>query len=229
MQIDPAPFLILPPDAGDQIDDWILTHPDQWPVLFRLTLHKAPSVADAMALLKSGKPPRLESSLATFAEVAARLRASGDPLAELRRPETIAQLKEVTSWHPQHLSAATLLRVAAGGPSVLTLKGSLVHIDRLARCVLSTDRQQFPLHIPRPTFEKSEFGKAGDTLKAALKILHPSVRAYAEQVIILAGMLDRAAGTWSAYLKKGPPDPPPIRDQRVRVAGLKAEIPIVNP
>jgi hypothetical protein len=105
---------------------------------------------------------------------------------------------------------------------MLTLKGSLLHIDRLAQCVLSTDRKLFPLKTPPPRFEKSAFSKAGDALQAALKILPPSVRPYAEQVIILARMLDRAAGHWDK--PDGPPDPPDIGRQRTRAAGMRAEI-----
>ncbi|HWB02076.1 MAG TPA: hypothetical protein VG796_03565 [Verrucomicrobiales bacterium] len=224
------PVIILPPDAGDQIDDWLLLHPDQWPLLFRLTMHRATTVGDAMALLKTERAPMLEKSLTLFAEVAARLRAAGDPLEELRRPETVAQLKSITSWHPQHLSAAALLSVVGGGAPSLSPKGSLTQIDKLALCVLSTDRNQYPLHTPRPRFEKSDFGKSADALRGAMKMLHPSVRPYAEQVISLATELDRSVGQWSAYLKKGgAPDPPQVSKQRGRTAALRAELKALNP
>src|SRR5204863_198270 len=154
-------LIVLPPDAGEELDDWLLLHPDQWPLLFHLTLHGAPTLPDIMALLKAKRAERLELSMSQFAEIAARLRAAADPLAELRRPETIRQLRELTMWHPHFLSASALLTVAAGGPPSLSPRGSLVHLDRLAECVLSIDRKRFPLHLPRPQFQKSEFGNAG--------------------------------------------------------------------
>jgi hypothetical protein len=223
--LDPPPVIVLPSDTGEQIDDWLILHSDQWPQLFRLTLHRVPAVADAMALLTTSHAPMLERALTSFAEIAARLRTSSEPLTELRRPETIAALRQILAWHPQHLSAAALLRVASGGAPSLTINGSLLHIDRLALCVLSTDRQKFPLHLPRPKFEKSDFGKAGDAVSTAMKVIHPAVRTYAEQVITLARMLDRAAGHWNAYLKKGgPPDPPEISRQRNRAAEVRTAI-----
>ena len=223
--LDPPPIIVLPPDAGEQIDDWLILHPDQWPLLFRLTLHRVPAIADAMALLTTTRAPMLERALISFAEVATRLRSSSEPRAELRRPETIAALRQILSWHPQHLSASGLLRVAAGGAPSLSVNGSLLYIDRVALCVLSTDRQKFPLHLPRPRFDKSDFGKAGDAVSTAMKIIHPAIRPYAEQVIILARMLDRVAGHWNAYLKKdGPPDPPEISRQRNRVSEMRATL-----
>ena len=218
-------LFVLPADAGEELDDWIFLHPDQWPLLYQITLHRAPTLPDAMALLKIKRAGRLAQSMSRFAEIAARLRTAGDPLSELRRTETLAQLRELTMWHPQHLSASALLTVAAGGPATLTPRGSLVHLDGLARSVLSTDRKKFPMHLPRPQFQKSEFGNAGDALQAALKQLHPTTRAYAAEVVTLARMLDRVCGKWKAYLKdNGPPDPPDVRRQRQRVAELRQQL-----
>jgi hypothetical protein len=218
-------IIILPAGAGEQLDDWIFLHPDRWPLLYQFTLHRAPDVSDAAALMKARRAPLLQQAMDSYEEAAARLRAATDPLAELRSDKTVAQLRQVVASDPQHLSAAALLKVAAGGSPTLSINGSLQHIDRLAGPVLSTDRNRFPLHIPRPQFEKSVFGKAGDTLVAARHRLHPAVRAYAAEVVTLARMLDRAAGTWRAYLNKnGPPDPPPIRDQRARAVELRATL-----
>ncbi len=217
-------LLVLPHDVAEELNDWIFLHPDQWTLLFRLTMHCVPALPDAMALIKSKRADRLEQSMARFGEIAARLRAAGDPLVELRRPETTAQLREVTMWHPHHLSAAALLSVAAGGPATLSAPGSLRYIDRLAQPVLSTNRAQFPLHVPHRRFVKTEFGRAGEALQAAFKKLDPAVRPYATEVITLARMLDRTAGTWKAYLKdNGPPDPPEVGAQRGRAASLRQQ------
>jgi hypothetical protein len=218
-------MLLLPPGAEEQLNDWVLLHPDQWPLLYHLSLHRVPDLADAMALLKSKRAPLLEQSVSLFSMVSARLRAAPDPLAELRRPETIRQLREITTWHPQHLSASALLGIATGGPLTLTVRGSLAHIDRVARSVLSTDRKLYPLHLPRPRFEKSIFRNDGDALAAAKNQLHPAVHAYAAEVMSLARMLDRAVGNWSAYRKdNGPPDPPAVTQQRAKAAALRAEL-----
>ncbi len=225
----PPRVIVLPPDAGEELDDWVLLHPEQWPVLFHLTLHSAPALSDVMALLKATRAARLELSMSQFAEIAARLRAAADPLMELRRPETIAQLRELTMWHPHFLSASALLTVAAGGLPSLSPRGSLAHVDRLGECVLSTDRTRFPLHLPRPQFQKSEFGNAGHALQTALKQLHPGIRPYAVEVVTLARMLDRACGGWKAYLKdNGPPDPPDVRRQRERAAGLRPQLGVMR-
>jgi|GEM_PF-4089150 len=218
-------MLLLPPGAEDQLNDWILLHRDQWSLLYHVSLHRVPDIDDAMALLKSKRAPRLEQSVSLFAKVAARLRAAPDPLAELRRPETVAQLREVTTWHPQHLSASALLSIATGGSLTLTVKGSLAHIDRLARSVLSLDRELFPLHLPRPRFEKSIFRRDADAVAAVKNHLHPAVRAYAAEVVSLARMLDRVMGNWAAYRKdKGPPDPPDVSLQRAKAATMRAEL-----
>ena len=220
-------LLVLPHDVAEELEDWIFLHPDQWTLLFRLTMHCVPALPDAMALIKAKRADRLEQSMARFEEIAARLRAAGDPLVELRRPETIAQLREVTMWHPHHLSAAALLSVAAGGPSTLSVRGSLRYIDRLAQPALSTNRAQHPLHVPHKRFVKTGFGLAGDALQAAFKKLDPAVRPYATEVITLARMLDRAAGSWKAYLKdNGPPDPPEVGVQRDRAASLRQQFEI---
>ncbi len=224
-RLETSSVLVMPPESGAQIDDWLLLHREQWPLLYRLTLHRAPTVTDAMALLETGRAPMLERAVNLFAEVAARLRATREPLTELRRPETVADLKQIVLWHPRHLSAAALLSVAAGGNPTLTPAGSLEYIDRLARNVLSTDRKRFPLHVPPPKFQKSDFGKSGDALQAAMKLLHPSVQPYAQQVLSLARMLDRSAGRWKlADINKGQPDPPEVKIQRERTAKARPEV-----
>lgn len=214
-------LLILPDEMDGPLSDWLYLTPSQWPLLYHITLHRAPSIGDAMALSRSVRAPKLEQSISRFNEVAARLRSSGNPLAELRRPETTAALEEVVAWHPHHLSASALLSVTTGGPATLTPGGSLRHIDNLARAALSTDRRRYPLHIPPPRFKKSEFGEAMDALKAAQRQLHPSVRSYASEVELLAKMLDRTKGRWKAYLNKGPIEPPEISRQRSAAASLR--------
>lgn len=214
-------LLILPDEMDSPLSDWLYLTPSQWPLLYHITLHRAPAIGDAMALNRATRAPKLVQSISRFNEVAARLRSAGNPLAELRRPETTAALQEVVAWHPHHLSAAALLSVTAGGPATLTPKGSLRQIDALARCVLSTDRRRYPLHVPPPRFKKSEFGEAMDALKAAQRQWHPSVRAYVAEVELLAKMLDRAKGRWKAYLNKGPIEPPEISRQRSAAASLR--------
>lgn len=214
VQMKPAPMLILADEAGDELSDWLLQRPEQWTLLFQTAVHRAPSIGDAMALSKEFRASRLKQSLSTFAAVASRLRDSTSPITELRRPETLSQLREITSWHPHHLSAVSLLAVASGGPPTFSRRGSLRQIDTIARSVLSLDRRQFPLHIPPAKLRKSVFGEAMDALQAMTKKLHPDVRPYAAEVVLLAKMLDRTAGRWKAYLKGGPPEPPEISRQR---------------
>lgn len=227
MQEQAGGMLVLPADAAEEVIDWLLTHPDQWPVLYHVTLHRAGGAADLMALAKSRRAGMLERSLALFDDVASRLIAASDPLAALRRPETVAQLREITDMHPHHLSASVLLKMATRYlPAFLSVKASLALVDQIARGVLSTDRSKHPLHLRPPQFQKSEFGQEADAITGARAQLHPTLRNYVTELITLAKMLDRAAGNYKAYLKdkSAPPEPPDIGLQRARAAALRPAI-----
>ena len=162
-------------------------------------------------------------SLTAFDQLTARLRAAADSLTELRKPESIAQLRDITTWHARHLSAAALLTVAVPAPSTLSIRGSLARIDQLAAPILSTDRRRYALHLPRGALEKSEFSKSAEALQSARQ-LHPSVRPYLQELLALAKLLDRAQG-WRAYLTEGgPPDPPAVATQRQQAAAMRATL-----
>ena len=217
-----AASIVLPRRAADDIADWLLLHPDQWPLLFRVTLHRTADLTDALSLSKQAHAAKLAQALAAFNEIAGRLRKAGDPLAELRKAETIAKLREIVAWHAGHLSASALLSVAEPAPSTLSLRASLARIDALAQPILSTDRKAFPLHKPKPVLEKSSFLKASEELQSA-KLLNPGVRAYVGELVTLAKLLDRSCGSWNAYLKNnGPPDPPHVAAQRANAAAARA-------
>jgi len=220
-----SPPLLLPAASSEEITDWLLLNPDQWPLLFRITLHTAVDLPEALALARATRAPRLAQSLAAFDVIAARLAAAGDPLTELRKPETIARLREITTWHSRHLSASTLLTVAVPGPATLSIRGSLARMDAVAGPILSTNRRAYPLHTPRRSaVTKTEFAEAAVALQS-LKLLHPAVRPYLAELLALAKQLDYAQGTWHAYLKAhGPPDPPAVAIQRRQAAAVRASL-----
>jgi len=216
--------LILPVTAAREVTDWLLLNPDRWPLLFQVTLLNAADLPDLLNLARAGRAPRLAQTLAAFDQLAAGLRTAADPLTEIRKPESIAALREVTTWNPHHLSAAVLLNVAVPAPATLSLHGSLAQIDALAAPILSTDRKRYPLHHQRDTFAKTDFAKAAEALQAA-RFLHPATRAYVAELLALAKMLDRAHGSWKAYLKdNGPPDPPDAALQRQAAAAMRATL-----
>ena len=218
-----SPPLILSAAAASDVSDWLLLNPDQWPLLYRLTLHSAADLPEALALVRGSRAPRLAQSLTAFDQLTARLRAAADSLTELRKPESIAQLRDITTWHARHLSAAALLTVAVPAPSTLSIRGSLARIDQLAAPILSTDRRRYALHLPRGALEKSEFAKSAEALQSARQ-LHPSVRPYLQELLALAKLLDRAQG-WRAYLTEGgPPDPPAVATQRQQAAAMRATL-----
>lgn len=224
-QSTPAPVLILPARSAEEVTDWLLLNPEAWPVLAGVTLHQSVDLNGAMVLSRQMRAPRLTQALASFDEVAVRIKLANDPLIELRKPENVARLREVVTWHAGHLSAAALLRVAEPGTAVLSVRGSLARIDVIARGILSTDRKKYPLHGVRGPLAKSVFFTAGEELLANVKMLHPDVRGYAAEVVALGKMLDRACGHWNAYLKdNGPADPPEISARRRQAISVRAEL-----
>lgn len=220
-----SPPLLLPAAASEEVTDWLLLNPDQWPLLFRVTLYSVADLPEALTLTRSSRASRLAQSLTAFDAIAARLAAAGDPLAELRKPETIARLRDIATWHSRHLSAAALLTVAVPGPATLSIRGSLARMDAVAGPILSTDRKAHPLHTRRKSaVTKTEFAEAAVALQS-LKLLHPSVRPYLSELLALGKQLDYAQGTWRAYLKdNGPPDPPAIAVQRRQAAAVRATL-----
>jgi hypothetical protein len=216
--------LILPVTAAGEITDWLLLNPERWPLLFQVTLFTAADLPDLLNLARAARAPRLAQSLAAFDQLAVQLRAAADPLTEIRKPENVAALREITTWNPRHLSAAVLLSVAVPAPATLSLRGSLAQIDALAAPILSTDRKRYPLHLQRGTFEKTDFAKAAEALQAA-RLLHPATRPYVAELLTLAKMLDRAHGSWKAYRQNnGPPDPPDAALQRKAAAAMRATL-----
>jgi hypothetical protein len=214
---------ILPARSVEEVTDWLLLNPDRWPLLFRITLHRSADLDNALVLARQTRPPRLAQALSVFDALAARLTAAEDPLTELRKPGTVAQLREVLTWHEGHLSAMALLRVAEPGNVTLSVRGSLARIDALAQAILSTDRKRFPLHERRGPLAKSEFKKAVESLQANVRMLHPDVHAYLAEVVELGKRLDRADGHWRAYLKEnGSPDPPAVAARRGQVSSARA-------
>jgi hypothetical protein len=218
-----SPPLLLPAAAATEVTDWLLLNPDQWPLLYRVTLLSASSLTDLLHLARAERAPRLAQNCASFDALAARLRNVPNPLEEIRKTESVAVLREITAWSPHHLSATALLTVAVPEPATLSLRGSLARIDAVAAPILSTDRKLHPLHLRRGSFERTEFARAADALQSA-KFLHPATRPYVAELLILAKMLDRASGTWKAYLKNGPPDPPEAAVQRRAAAAMRASL-----
>ncbi len=218
-----SPPLIIPASEAPDVTDWLLLNPDQWPLLYRVTLYTASGLTDLLQWSRAARAPRPAQSCEAFDALAAKLRRAADPLAEIRKPESVATLRGITTWTPNHLSAAALLAVAAPQPATLSLRGSLAQIDVLAAPLLSTDRKAHPLHLARGPFEKTEFARASEALQSA-RFLHPATRPYVAELLTLAKMLDRASGTWRAYLKNGPPDPPEAAAQRKAAAAMRATL-----
>ncbi len=194
-ETEPGAILVLPKQGMLDIEDWLLARPSQWTLLTRLTVMRAGTLADVMAVAHAERAGKLAESFAAFKQVAASLLAAQDRLARLRTPEVIAALESITSVHPQHVNADILLRIARQSmPRHLSLMSSLKLINQIADPLLSGNRKRYPLDVALRPSVPSVFSSAAAELASLRPRLHPKCQAGLRDLLALANVLHQACG-----------------------------------
>ena len=218
-ETEPGAVLVLPKQVTQDIEDWLLSRPPQWTLLTRLTVMRAGTLADVMAVAHTERAGKLAQSFSAFERVAAQLREAADPHALLRTPEVISVLQSITAVHPQHVNADILLRIATQSmPRHLSLTGSLRMIHQIADPLLSKNRKQYPLDVVIRPGEPSAFSAAAAELGSLRPRLHPKSQAGLRDLFALANVLHQACGK---HTKREPAAAETLRE---RARGTLADI-----